>query len=159
MKRNITDILKLLNADEPNYQDVMALLTDDDYADLNMMVKEGNHSTAEKAIYCLGLMRSAKSLEGISMAAKSGEPAFRVAAANALRYISYVSGARELLRGLLNDEETGVRKFTLMSIEYSNIRELKNEVAACIDKEHNKLMINLAKRVFARLNSMDHPIG
>lgn len=148
-------INKLLSGDDPDYSSIVQQLSDKDYPTLNELVRGSAPRIATKAVICLGLLGSEKSLDGISFAAKSKNPVLRLTAAQALseiKNINQLPGALQLIKELLSDEDVGVRKFTLKTIGISKLSHLKEKIGQMRSNEPNEHLRKLSHDVFGKLD-------
>src|SRR5437764_6807886 len=77
-------ILEVLNSDEPDYSSISDLLSEENYSALDELISNAPIYVATKAIICLGLVGSEKSINSIAIAANNDNPVLRIAAAQAL---------------------------------------------------------------------------
>jgi len=150
-KKSRDQILSLITSDEPDYAGMANSWSKEDYKELNELATGPDIILATRAIICLGLMKSHKSLLGVTLAAQSTNPDLRVAAAQALRNLSKFHSGVELLDKLLDDDDIGVRKFALKSVEDAKISTLKDKVNKMSVNEETELMKKLAKKVMTNL--------
>ncbi len=140
----------MINLDEPDYVAIVSKLSQDDIPTLIELSKHSNPAIATKAISCLGLMKSDKALNGIQEAAKHSNPVIRVAAAHSIRNMVNVRGSVQVLEGLLDDADIGVRKFALKTVDAANISSLKEKVKAMSLKEVNPDMKTLSQKIIQK---------
>lgn len=145
------ELIKMINLDEPDYERIVSRLTKDDIPLLTELSKDQNPAIATKAISCLGLMQTDKALSGLQDASKHPDPVIRIAAAQALRNMSKVPAAVNLLGSMLDDGDIGVRKFALKSVEHANISTLKEKVQKMSQHENNEHLKNLSGEVLQKL--------
>jgi HEAT repeat protein len=145
------ELIKMINLDEPDYPEIVSKLTQDDIPILVELTTANNPAIATKAISCLGLMKSAKALQGLESAAKHPDPVRRIAAANSLRNMTTVQGSTQVLEKLLDDTDIGVRKFALKTVEAGNVSALREKVRAISLKEANPTLKSLSENVLQRL--------
>ncbi len=146
------EIIKMIDLDEPDYEQIVKKLSADDVPVLTELTKSTNVSIAVKAISCLGLMNSEKAVSGIQPAVSHPNPVLRVAAAHALRNAATVPAAVQLIDRLLDDADIGVRKFALKTVSHANISSLKNKVQAMNARESTEAMKTLSQDVFKIIN-------
>jgi len=147
-------IITLLSSDDPDFSSIVQQLSDDDYPTLNELVKHSAPHIATKALICLGLLGSEKSLDGISFAAKSKNPVLRLTAAQALseiKNINQLPGAIQLIMALIVDEDVGVRKFALRTIELSRMSDFKKKIDQMRCNDPNEHVRKLSQDVFGKL--------
>jgi HEAT repeat protein len=147
------ELIKLINLDEPDYAAIVAQLTADDVPLLVELTHDANMAIATKAVSCLGLLNSAKAVEGLRSASSHANPVMRIAAAHALRNAAAQPEAVQMIDKLLDDEDVGVRKFALKSVQHANIRSLKAKVEHLNRNESTELMKNLSSEVIQKMNN------
>ena len=148
-------ILDVLNSGEPDYSSISDLLNDKNYPALDEVISNGSANVAAKAIICLGLIGSEKSIKSIAFAAGSDNPVLRMAAAQALSTIKEIntnSTAVLALSKLLDDPDIGVRKFALKAVENSQLITLKEKVQRLCSNERNEGLRKLAENVLEELD-------
>lgn len=145
------EIIKMINLDEPDYEAIVKKLTADDIPILVELSKHENPAIATKAISCLGLMKNEKALQGLKDAVSHPDPVRRIAAAHSLRNMTAVPGSVQLLEKLLDDNDIGVRKFALKTVEAGNIHSLKEKVRVINQKEVNPALKTLGESIFQKL--------
>ncbi|MFN2589067.1 MAG: HEAT repeat domain-containing protein [Actinomycetota bacterium] len=115
MAREIDDVRRRIDLDEPDYARLAAVLGPEAVPQLLELVEDDDPAVASKATYVLSLIESPRSLEGVEAAAQSADANVRVAAAAALANVE-PRDAEEVLRRLLGDRDAGVRKVALRSV-------------------------------------------
>lgn len=145
------ELIKMINLDEPDYPAIVAKFTKDDIPFLNELAQDENHAIATKAISCLGYLNDDRAFAGVEKASKSSHPVLRVAATHAIRNMSNRQNAERLLDHLLDDDDIGVKKFTLKTIEASRYSNLKQKVQQMHQKENNEAIKTLSKQVMEKL--------
>jgi hypothetical protein len=145
------ELIKLINLDEPDYQEIVAKLSKDDIPLLTQLAQDPNLAIATKAISCLGYINDDRAFTGVETATKSNNPVLRVAATHALRNMSSRPGAEILLGKLLDDDDIGVKKFALKTIAASKFSGLKEKVKQLNLKETNEHIKTLSKEVMDKL--------
>jgi HEAT repeat protein len=125
MALDLEAVRRKVNVDEPDYPTLAAALGEEAVPQLRRLVDEDNAAVASKAAYILSLLPSRESLEGLQAAARSRHGSVRVAAAGALGNTGNLASppgsgvspatAEDALRGLLADNDPGVRKVALRS--------------------------------------------
>jgi len=141
----------MIDLDEPDYPEIVSRLTKDDIPILNELAQDANPAIATKAISCLGHMNDDRAIAGIEKAAKSSNPVLRVAASHALRNMTSHPAAERILDKLLDDDDVGVKKFALKTVEASKLSNLKEKVRQMHSKESNEHLKNLSKQVMDKL--------
>jgi hypothetical protein len=76
---------------------------------------------------------------------------------SALQYLSNKPGALDLICGLLDDNDIGVRKFALKSIGHSKIPHLKEKVVQVSLSDPNEHIRKLAEHVLEKLEAPNTP--
>lgn len=145
------ELIKMINLDEPDYQAIVSKLSADDIPLLIELTKHENPAIATKAISVLGLMKSEQALQGLNDAVNHPDPVRRIAAAHSLRNLATVRGSTQMLEKLLDDQDLGVRKFALKTVEVAKISSLKEKVRAINLKEVNPEIKALGENVFKKL--------
>ena len=106
-------VLAQLYLDEPDYEGA-AQLGPEALPHLMQLIEEGDPDLASKATSLASVIDAAESIEAVDKAARSPDPVIRVAAA-ALGNLSEMPDP--LAQGMLNDEDVGMRKLALRSLE------------------------------------------
>jgi HEAT repeat protein len=145
------ELIKLINLDEPDYPEIVAKLSKDDIPILTELAQDPNLAIATKAISCLGFMNDDRAFAGVEKAAKSNNPVLRVAATHALRNMTSRPATEKLLDKLLDDDDIGVKKYALKTVEASKLSNLKEKVKQMHSKETNEHIKNLSKQVMDNL--------
>lgn len=145
------EIIKLINVDEPDYPEIVSKLSAEDVPILIELSTDANPAIATKAISCLGLMRSERSLAGLQQVVNSPDPVKRIAAANALSNMMSVQGSAQLVDKLLDDNDIGVRKFALKTVETGRVSQLKEKVRLMNQKEQNPALKELSGKIWQKL--------
>ena len=146
------ELIKLIDLDEPDYTLIIKDLKPDDIPLLIELSGDANLAIATKSVSCLGLMNSDKAVAGIKVAADHANPVMRVAAAHALKHSASLPSAVKLIDHLLDDQDIGVRKFALKTVQHANIISLKAKVQQMNEKENTELMKTLSRDVFQQIN-------
>ena len=107
-------VLAQLYPDEPDYEGA-AQLGPEALPHLMQLIEEGDPDLASKATSLASVIDAAESIEAVDKAARSPDPVIRVVAAAALGNLSEMPDP--LAQGMLNDEDVGVRKLALRSLE------------------------------------------
>lgn len=141
----------MINLDEPEYEALVSRLSAEDIPTLVELSKEPDLAIATKAISCLGHMGNERALAGLREAVDHQDPVRRVAAANSLQNMANVQGSVQLLERLLDDNDIGVRKFALKTVEAGNISQLKEKVRVMNEREVNPSLKTLSQQVLQRL--------
>ena len=108
MAVTMKDVRAVLDPDEPDYQEA-AKLGAEALPHLEVLVSSDDSMLASKATYLASLIKDAKSAEIVGRAARSDDPAVRVAAAAAAANLAASSASAVLLQ-LVTDRDPGVRK-------------------------------------------------
>src|SRR5215217_4071796 len=123
-------VLAQLYPDEPDYEGA-AQLGPEALPHLRQLVEEGDPDLASKATSLAGVIDAAGSAEVLDTAARSSDPVIRVAAAGALANLSEMPSP--LAQTMLNDEDVGVRKLALRSLERkqpAGFKQIAQQMAA-----------------------------
>lgn len=145
-------LIKMIDLDEPDYILIVKNLKADDIPLLIELSKDANLAIATKAVSCLGLMNSDQAVKGLKVAADHANPVMRVATAQALKHSAGLPSAEKLIDHLLDDQDIGVRKFALKTVQHAGIKNLKGKVQQMNLKENTELMKTLSKEVFQQIN-------
>ena len=145
------ELVRLINLDEPDYPSIVRQLTPDDVPLLTQLSQDSNPGLATKAISCLGLMNSEAAISGLQAAATHRDPVYRVAAAHALRNAPASANAVRLLGTLLDDQDVGVRKLALKSVDVGNISSLKEQVRQLNLREPNEALKSMSQNILLKL--------
>jgi hypothetical protein len=114
MAVTMKEVRAALDPEEPDY-DEASKLGPEALPHLENLVSSGDTMLASKATYLASLIKDAKSAEVVGMAARSTDPAVRVAAAAAVSNLS-ASSANAVLLELVVDPDPGVRKVARTSV-------------------------------------------
>ena len=115
MSVTLNEVRAFLDPDEPNYSQA-ATLGEDALPHLQKLATGTDPLLAAKAVYLASLISAPESLEILKQAAVSAEPTVRISAAAGFRNISGRKGSK-VLTALSKDEDAGVRRVALNSIE------------------------------------------
>src|SRR5215210_3412217 len=126
MAVTMNNVRAVLDPEEPDYGQV-AKLGADALPHLEALVSSGDTMLASKAAYAASLIKDPKSADVVDTAAKSDDPAVRVAAAAAVSNLP-AKGANAVLETLAGDPDPGVRKVARNSVPESASRELKQKL-------------------------------
>jgi len=146
-------IVKLLSGYELDYTAITAKLSEKDIPMLNELAMRSPITIAARAVICLGWFASEEAIPGIEFAAKSDNSVLRLTAAHALSGLSNKRGAFELIGGLLDDDDVGVRKFALRTIHNAKIPGLKEKVRQVCHNDPSEQIRKLAEKVYERLTA------
>lgn len=125
MPVTIEQVLAQLNADEPDYQQA-AQLGPDAVPHLIRVVQEGDPGLASKATYLAGLINADQSAAVLDLAARSVDPVVRIAAAASLGNLTEIPIIPAT--SLLDDQDPGVRRLTLESLQVRRPAGFKTKV-------------------------------
>jgi hypothetical protein len=114
MAITMKDVRAALDPDEPKYAEA-AKLGSGALTHLEALVSAGDPMLASKATYLASLIRDARSAAIVEKAARSENPAVRVAAATAASNLP-AAGAAAVLLELVSDADPGVRKVARRSV-------------------------------------------
>ncbi|RZK37931.1 MAG: HEAT repeat domain-containing protein [Hymenobacter sp.] len=145
------ELIRLINLDEPDYPSIVRQLTKDDIPLLTQLAQDPNPGLATKAISCLGLLNDDAAVAGLQAAVAHPDPVYRIAAAHALRNVASSAVAVRLLGKLLDDQDVGVRKFALKSVDVANISSLKEQVRQVNLREQNEGLKTLSQSLLQKL--------
>jgi len=113
------------------------------------LIEEGDPELASKATSLASVIDAAQSIEAIDKAARSPDPVIRVAAAAALGNISETP--ESLAQDMLNDEDVGVRKLALRSLERRQPAGFKQKAQQMAANDPNPVLRETAARVADQL--------
>lgn len=145
------ELVRLINLDEPDYPSIVRQLTKDDIPLLTQLAQDPNPGLATKAISCLGLMGDEAAVAGLQGAVAHPDPVYRIAAAHALRNVPASATGVRLLSKLLDDQDVGVRKFALKSVDLGNISSLKEQVRQVNLREQNEGLKTMSQSILQKL--------
>lgn len=145
------ELARLINLDEPDYPSIVQQLTKDDIPLLTQLAQDPDPGLATKAISCLGLMNDETAVAGLQAAVAHQNPVYRVAAAFALRHAPTSATGIRLLGQLLDDQDVGVRKFALKSVDLGNISSLKEQVRQVNLREQNEGLKIMSQSILQKL--------
>ena len=114
---SLAQIRKLIDVDEPDYEALAKRIGPAGIPQLQTIVKGSDPMLASKAAYLVSLIPGDRSIDVLTVAARSPHPTVRVAAASAVRNLHHTEKTVNLVSELLKDEDLGVRKVALRSIE------------------------------------------
>ena len=141
-------VLGQLNRTEPDYEQA-AQLGPEALPFLTHLVEGGCARLASRATYLAGLISGARSLEVVQKAARSPHPVVRVAAAASLSNLEEIPSP--LAESMLTDEDVGVRKWALRSLEDQKPMGFKSRVREIAENDPNITLRETASRVAKRL--------
>jgi HEAT repeat protein len=141
-------VLAQLYPDEPDYEGA-AQLGPEALPHLMQLVEEGDPALASKATSLASVIDAAGSAEVVDKAARSPDPVIRVAAAAALGNLSDMPGP--LAQSMLNDEDVGVRKLALRSLERQQPAGFKQRAQQVAANDPNPVLREHAARVAEKL--------
>jgi HEAT repeat protein len=141
-------VLAQLYPDEPDYEGA-AQLGPEALPHLMQLIEEGDPDLASKATSLAGVIDAAESIEAVDKAARSPDPVIRVAAAAALGNLSEMPDP--LAQGMLNDEDVGVRKLALRSLERQQSAGFKQKAQHMAANDPNPVLREHAARIAEEL--------
>ena len=112
MSITMNDVLAYLDSDEPSYDRAAEDLGTDALPYLQQLAEAENAGLAGKATYLAGRIGSPDAAEVLQTAAHHADASVRVAAASAVALVP-PSAADPVLRELVNDGDTGVRRIAV----------------------------------------------
>jgi HEAT repeat protein len=145
MSVTMQQVLAQLQRDEPNYMEA-AQLGVDALPHLAQIVQYEDALLASKAAYLASLIQSDQSFAVLEQAVGSPHPEVRVAAASGIRNLSQLP-PQPMLERLLRDQDIGVRKEVLRSIEYQQPVGFKAQVEEIAKNDPNIDIQRLANKV------------
>jgi hypothetical protein len=150
MAVTMEQVLAELKPDEPEYEQAAERLGPEALPHLLELIARGDPELASKAASLAGFLNTDGSVEALTSAARSAEPVVRVAAAASLRSLSNVP--TDLADSLLLDQDAGVRKWALISIEVARPSGLRDRVRAIAESDPEASLRDLASRVERQLS-------
>jgi HEAT repeat protein len=141
-------VLAQLYPDEPRYEQA-AQLGPEALPHLMQIVQEGDPGLASKATSLAGRINAAGSAEVLGAAARSSDPVIRVAAAAALGNLDETPDP--LAQSMLDDEDVGVRKLALRSLERQQPAGFKQKAQQMAANDPNPVLREHAARVAHQL--------
>lgn len=148
MTVTMEQVLARLNPDEPNYTQA-AQLGSDALPHLKRLVEEGDPGLASKATYLASVINAEGSAAIVELAARSPQQVVRVAAAGSLGNLKDIPSS--LATSLLNDEDVGVRKWTLKVLEIHRPAGIKTKVQEIADSDSDTALRQLASQIINQL--------
>jgi HEAT repeat protein len=126
-----TDVLRILQSEEPNYRKAASTLGPEVLPELEQLARGPDPLLASKATYLASMIDSPQARRVVEAAAGHEEPEVRVAAAAAVANLTGTSDPAALaddagggvLDRLLQDADPGVRKFALKSASSMNLQD------------------------------------
>ncbi len=137
--------LAYVYSEEPDYAEAAAQLGAEALPHLRQIVEEGDLEFASKATCLASIIGGEQSVEIVEMAARSPNPVMRIAAAVSLSNLSEVPIS--LVERMLNDQDVGVRKVTIESLEIQKPAGVKSKVHEVALADPNPELRELASRV------------
>ena len=148
MSVTIEQVLAQLRQDEPDYEQATNL-GPEALPHLARLVEEGDPELAPKATYLAGFINAEQSSEVVKRASRSSLPVVRVAAAAALSDLEETP--TPLLESLLDDEDVGVRKLALRSLERKRPVGFKRKAREVAENDPNEVLRRFASRLADQL--------
>jgi hypothetical protein len=149
MAVTMEQVLAALNPDEPNYEQAAQGLGPDAIPFLLELVQGDDPGLAAKATSLAGHLGTSRSAEVLATAARRDDPVIRVVAAASLRRLPDVP--QDLAESLLADDDAGVRRLALTSIEVARPAGLKDRVRTIAESDPETSLRDLASRVERQL--------
>ncbi len=149
MAVTMQQVRKALDPEEPDYAEA-AELGPDALPHLEKLVRQGDPMLSSKATYLAALIPHGRSANVVKLAAESGEAAVRVAAAAAARLLPD-DDAGAVLEPLLGDNDEGVRKVALNSVQSGASASLRNSVERMQKSEIRPALQMAAAQALARM--------
>jgi hypothetical protein len=125
MPVTMEEVVNQLDREEPNYTQA-AQLGSEALPHLITLIQGGNLGLAAKAASLAGTINAGQSADVLEMAARHPEPVVRVAAAASAKNLTSIPTS--LAMQLLNDSDSGVRKWTLKVLEVRHPAGVKTKV-------------------------------
>ena len=153
MKITMDDVLGYLDSDEPSYDAAAEDLGVDALPFLQQLVEAGDPGLAGKAAYLAGRIGSSDSAEVLHAAARHGDASVRVAAAAAMSLVP-ASAADPVLRELVHDQDTGVRRVAVEAAMEQAEPAFLDPLREVARDEEDKYVRTLAGDAVQRIESM-----
>ena len=144
MPVSFEQVVDHLRREEPNYQQA-AHLGSEAVPHLMRLIQEGDPNLGSKATYLAAYINAEQSAEAVELAAISREPLLRIAAASSLRRLTHLP--EPLAARLLDDEDVGVRKWTLRTLNEKPIPTLKTKVQNIAQNDPEIALRQLARHI------------
>jgi HEAT repeat protein len=144
----IDQVLSQLNRDEPNYQEAVQL-GPEALPHLLRLVQGGNPDIASKATYLAGFINADQSTAVVDLAARSSDLLVRIAAAASLGNLGEIPTSPAA--SLLDDQDPGVRRLTLESLQTRRPAGFKSKVQEIAAKDPDEIVRQVARQVVNHL--------
>lgn len=144
MSTSLQQIIKQLDADEPNYN-ALAAVGPDALPHLVTLVRGDDPGLASKAAYLASLIQSDDSIEVLSAAVASPNEAVRVAAAAGIKNVSSPQ-IIAVADKLLDDPDVGVRKVAARSAGVMGMEPLGLKLKAMAASDPDTSLRQIAKQ-------------
>jgi hypothetical protein len=148
MPVTIEQVLAQLSPDELNYQQT-SQLGPDALPHLLRLVQEGDPGLASKATYLAGFINADQSTAIVDLAARSADPVVRVAAAASLSNLKEIPVS--LATSLLDDQDPGVRRLTLESLQIHRPAGFKAKVQGIATSDPDLTVRQVASQILNQL--------
>ena len=146
MPVTMEQVLAQLDKEEPDYE-FAAQLGPEVLPHLIHLVQGNDLGRASKATCLASFIDAEQSATVLNIAAHSPHPALRTAAAVSLSNLKEISP--DLVTDLLNDENVGVRKWTLKALEIHRPTEVKAKVQEIAKSDPDMMLRQLAGQIVA----------
>lgn len=148
MAVELDDVLAYLDSEEPDYERA-AQLGPEALPYLIQIINNDDPMRASKAVYLAARIDDALSQQALTDALRNSNPIVRVAVAGAARNLS--GEPRDLLLRLLDDDDSGVRKVALRSIDQLRPTGMYAKVQQLADNDSQESLRLLAARTTRNL--------
>lgn len=142
MAKTINELRLLLSAIEPD-ETMYKPIDPTDVANLKSLIGDEETWIAARAVQALARLNDASAHQAVEAAASDRRPELRIAAARASEHCP-VGTADNILGSLLNDVDTGVRKFAVRSSSPRNGVAVKKRLQEIADSDDNLTLRRLA---------------
>lgn len=146
----LAKVREMINLDEPDYEALAKRLGPAAIPHLQTIVKGSDPMLASKATYVVSLIPDVKSADVLTIAAKSPQATVRIAAASAVRNLTQTTKVA-VLGDLLKDEDPGIRKVALRSIEVKPEIGPKDLVMKLAANDPDDTVRNIASELVSRM--------
>src|SRR5262245_4113773 len=148
MPVTMEQVLAQLDKEEPDYE-FAAQLGPEALPHLVRLVQGNDLGRASKAVCLASFINTEQSATVLNIAAKSPHPTLRSAAAISLSNLKDISAAP--VTSLLNDENVGVRKWTLKALEIHRPIGVKTKVQEIARSDPDMALRQLASQIINQL--------
>lgn len=135
-------VLQIINSEEPDYDQAQALGSEV-LVPLSDLIQGKDILLASKAVSLASRIKSEKIIELLTLTASRPEPEIRVAVAGGLGNLAG-QPIDDLLNQLLDDQDSGVRKFAIEAFALTQTKGAKDKVQAIAKNDPEPFLRTLA---------------